>query len=277
MALGGSVRQEGNQAQAVDGGSVGYVNVYDPNSGVWRRAMTLSASAGYTGYQRATIVANTLNNIFSNPSNDLEFITPGWVAGGYAVIWANVTWGIGSTTVGGATYPENLYNTIYTKIVQIQPEDTVYHSTPAHALALTWANTIRGPVNGINVAGQPIYQLNSATNSTDTADFGSWTISYYGAGESQPSLYVANGEFFHTCDLIAAKSPESSFSLNTFIKLTNPSTGGSVIARIVDQTASGLSSASCATIKKGRIDTSYGGTFPALGVTSLSCANVSSP
>ncbi|UOF92427.1 hypothetical protein LSG31_09855 [Fodinisporobacter ferrooxydans] len=277
MSLGGSIRQSGNNARAIDNGNgTGLVQVYNPNSGQWQNAMTLTSASGYTGYQRAQIVAQRLNNIFLNASNDLEFITPGWVGGGYGIIWANVTWGQGSTTVNGTTYPENLYSTTVTNIVQITSSDASYHSSAPYALALEWANNIRGPVNGINVAGNPIYQLNTASNSTDTSDFGSWTISYYGAGEAQPSLYVANGEFFHPCDLIVAKSPESSFSLNTWINLTNTA-GGSIVARIVDQTAPNLSSSSCATIKKGRVDLSKGGTYPALGVQSLQCANVSSP
>jgi hypothetical protein len=141
------------------------------------------------------------------------------------VIWSHVTWGVGSTTVAGKTYEEDLYNTERTNLVQVTSSDLNFYSyytniKSAWQLAFTWANNIRSPIKGINVDDKPIYKLQAATSSTALSDFGKWTVSYYGAGEAQPSLYVATGEFFHTNDLVVAKSPESSFETNTWVKLT---------------------------------------------------------
>lgn len=239
---------------------------------------------------RATIICNTLNNLFDNyPGADLDFITPSYMNNCYVVAWSGVKWfedkSFSTTTTNHGTTYENLYascqinnahyddNYAYSSradnfmvLATVTNDDTQAYGIPAWELALKWANAIRSPINGWNCGKDctkqsvfeenfalTIPQLKTPTQSiSQTASNLGCTI--YGLGEKLPGFNTGNMDLFHTCDLTIAQSPYRKLGYNKWVKITY--NGKSVVARVTDQSS----------LPENKIDLSAGVAY-ALGIT----------
>jgi hypothetical protein len=178
--------------------------------------------AQFTGGTRARAMRDALERLFTIPAADLEFIHMSRLpTGPYVVMWPNVRWiqdDSVTTTVGGCpagteyTTSEALYRTGPRSVIgTVTSDDVRWYGRPAHRIAFLWTNNIRFAVNGWNatkdamptpVAGGVVPVLPAASD----WDFAPVTKAgtYYGYGECQPHFTVANGEIFHTMDLLLA-------------------------------------------------------------------------
>jgi len=171
---------------------------------------------------RARDMRDALNLIFTKPGADLEFIHMTRLSTGpYAVVWPSMKWVFDdsvTTTVGGCpagtpyTTSEDLYRTGPRSVIAtVTSDDVDWYGLPAYKIAFMWTNNIRFAVNGWNatkdampspIASGVVPVLPAATQ----WDFDPVTkaATYYGFGECQPNFTVANGEIFHTMDLLVA-------------------------------------------------------------------------
>lgn len=191
-------------------------------NGSW--AITFADTPSLTGAARATNVANRLVAIFSDwarqPSRDLDFITPSYVSGAYAVICPRVLYPGGPTYLSNPncgftcppdsyparetlspcpsspTYrclPENLYdqsvsvdNVLLDQsfITEITVQDTTLQGMPAWQCAFVFANQIRQflAVGTSNVLGNQVSTLVAPTTSTPAGTIiYTGGATYYGA------------------------------------------------------------------------------------------------
>ncbi|MDP9327499.1 MAG: RlpA-like double-psi beta-barrel domain-containing protein [Actinomycetota bacterium] len=179
--------------------------------------------AQFAGGARARAMRDQLNTLFAKPAADLEFIhmTRRRITDGYAVVWPGVKWyqdDSVTTTVGGCpagtvyTTSEALYkpSPLFT-IATVTADDIAWYGLRAFRIAFLWANNVRFAVSGWNatkdampapVAGGSVPVLPAASD----WDFDPVrrAATYYGYGECQPNFTVANGEIFHTMDLLVA-------------------------------------------------------------------------
>jgi hypothetical protein len=179
--------------------------------------------AQFAGGARARAMRDQLNTLFAKPAADLEFIhmTRRRVTGEYAVVWPGVKWFLDdsvTTRVGNCpagtpyTTSEALYQpSPQSTIATVTSDDSDWYGLPAAKVAFLWTNNVRHAVNGWNatkdampspVAGGAVPVLPAATD----WDFAPVTkkATYYGYGECQPNFTTANGEIFHTMDLLVA-------------------------------------------------------------------------
>ena len=210
--------------------------------------------AQFDGGARARAVRDALAGVFAHPGADLEFIHMTRLpTGPYAVIWPNVRWiedDSVTTTVGGCpagtqyTTSEALYRTgPRVVLATVTSDDVRRYGLPAHEIAFMWTNNIRFAVNGWNatkdasptpVASGVVPVLPSAVD----WDFAPVTkaATYYGYGECQPNFTVANGEIFHTMDLLVAvpfsTRTQVRWQRNQWVKVTYG--GRSCRARLAD-------------------------------------------
>jgi hypothetical protein len=200
--------------------------------------------AQFAGAKRARAARDRLNSLFSKPAADLDFIhmTRRPASGSYEVVWPTVRWdrdGVITTEVGQCsdtatdyTTSEALYSSspLFT-IASVADADRSWYGLPAHEIAFLWTNNIRFAVNGWNatkdvmptpVAGGVIPVLPAATD-WDFAPV-TKTGTYYGYGECQPNFTVANGEIFHTMDLLVAvpysTRGQARWQRNQWVKVT---------------------------------------------------------
>jgi hypothetical protein len=207
----------------------------------------------------ANTLKRNLNDVFSHPAADLEFIHPTKLPdGNYAVVWSGVKWCQGGnckTKVGdcsggkGHTTFEELYKSQGIVVLkQVTQEDMAWYGRAPWKIAHMWANNIRKPITGWNctkgaqppldggpVFGGIILPLHDATD---------WDYppvrmlaTVYGYGECQPSFLTANGEIFHTMDITLAvphRLSSKKWERNQWVKVSNRATGRSVRARLTD-------------------------------------------
>ena len=202
---------------------------------------------------RARAMRDALDALFAKPAADLEFIHMTRLRDGYAVVWPTVKWvqdDSVTTTVGGCpagtpyTTSEKLYKTSpLSTITTITADDVSWYGIPAWEVAFLWTNNIRYAVNGWNATKDsmpsPLFSgvipvLPAATD----WDFDPVTkdATYYGYGECQPNFQTANGEIFHTMDLLVAVPGNATTSprwaRDRWVKITYGRR--SVRARLVD-------------------------------------------
>lgn len=186
--------------------------------------MALASSGGLTGAQRASIVADRLNNIFqdwASSNRDLDFITPSYAGGNYIITCPYVQKNNSSL---GPTYfkvpncgyscppdgyptnntgicapgstrclPENMYNannntdsrtTTQTLIATVTNEDAALYSMARWDVAIQWANAIRAYLNGA---------VDSLGRTVRTLTYPS-----YASGESGKQIYQGPGTYYGT-------------------------------------------------------------------------------
>jgi rare lipoprotein A len=161
-----------------------------------------------------------------------------------------------------------------TIIATVTTADIALLGLNAWEIAYQWANAIRGYVNGWNCSkdstGTTLIANGYIPNLIPVT--GNWSGSAtaisatrYGTGETQPNFSTANGDIFHTCDLVVARpsNTTSTWSLNKWIKITY--NNKSVVARIVD------------TSNIASIDLSGGGVAYALNFPGSGNVTVSAP
>ena len=179
--------------------------------------------AQFPGGASARAMRDRLNDLFAKPAADLQFIHITRRHDGYAVVWPTVKWvedDSVTTTIGGCpagteyTSSERLYKASPLFVISTVTEDDVaWYGVPAWELAFLWANNVRYAVNGWNATknstpgggllfGGVVPVLPAPTD----WDFGPVRkeATRYGYGECQPNFQTANGEIFHTMDLLVA-------------------------------------------------------------------------
>ena len=178
--------------------------------------------AQFAGGSRARAMWDRLASIFAQPGADLEFIhMTRRPRGPYAVVWPTVRWvrdDSVTTTVGGCpagaeyTTSEALNRTgPQTVIGAVGAADVDHYGLAAHEVAFLWTNNIRYAVNGWNATKDampaPVASgVVPVLPASEDWDFAPVTKAgtYYGYGECQPHFTAANGEIFHTMDLLVA-------------------------------------------------------------------------
>lgn len=207
-----------NAARVVAHTGLGYVGVEAIRTdGTWFEM------AQFAGDARARAMRDQLNTLFARPAADLEFIhmTRRRATGEYTVVWPGVRWSLDdsvTTNVGGCpagtpyTTSEALYaSSRLFSIAAVTPHDVAWYGLRPFEIAFMWVNNVRYAVNGWNatkdamptpVASGVVPVLPAATDwDSDTVDR---AATYYGYGECQPNFTMANGEIFHTMDLLIA-------------------------------------------------------------------------
>ena len=269
-------------------------------------------ASGVTRAQTAAARLNSIFTDWATYQRDLDFITPsyeGTLNGGYCVVCPRVLYNNGQYggktyfTQGGCGYscppdgnarsgtglceagsrclPENLYhldNTsddrsiAQTLITPVAIEDEALHGKKRWAIALEFANLIRGAVvagtNG-DALGRTIQQLALANNTapvgtrlhTGSATFyGNPNPPYeQGSTADNPNniccVTTANNDIFHPLDLTIAVANELYDQwANRWLRVDFA--GRSVVARVTDKSGPG-----------GPVDLSYGGVALPLGFT----------
>lgn len=178
--------------------------------------------AQFAAGRRARAMRDALLELFAKPAADLEFIHMTRLPDrAYAVVWPNVKWvPNGSVTTSVSSCPagtpyttkERLYKAspLFT-IAEVTSDDVRRYGRPAHEIAFLWTNNIRFAAHGWNatqdvmptpVAGGTIPLL--PTPKRWTFDPLTRSATRYGYGECQPNFQTANGEIFHTMDLVVA-------------------------------------------------------------------------
>lgn len=290
--------QSSNLARAVQvSAEVGRLEIAsDFTFSFFELAFELPAGGGQTGTQRCAAVANDLNNIvFSQPTNDLEFITPSfahpadtvtWPNGAYALVYAIARCRDGCVTGFldhqsvyeeciytacqlsgcGFTYSQNAKSLWQKDLLYIRPEDQAHYGSGAPwDLALYFANQVRGLVFGRNFLNEPIPQLAIAGLNNYSGSTHVRNSDFYLAGETVNNPWTAcfgGAERAHTCDLTIARDPLiPGLGCNTFVRITLGSR--SVVARVTDAAQSG----------GGKVEGTAGGIGWALQVGSSACIN----
>jgi|GEM_PF-2545786 len=259
---------------------------YVPSTGLYEVTVGSTCSgasavvARMTNGDRAGQLATRLNDVFGKPRAYLDFITPGigsdaFATDQYAVIWSQVTWcpdcSCFTDTNDGRTY--ELVYTGYndkskvTTLITITQADVNLYGKPRWRIALDWANNIRNYVNGWNCTKSPdspnpptlqcsgyICPLEIPTGDATTS--GTVVATRYGEGERLPRFTMRNGDIFHTNDLTIAVHSSLSSLDNKWVRITNPTNGKSVVARVTDRGGS----------TDAPIDLSAGGVGVYLGV-----------
>jgi hypothetical protein len=181
-------------------------------------------AAQFAGGARARRMRDRLDALFAKPAADLEFVhmTRRRVSDEYAVVWPGVKWFLDdsvTTMVGQCSATSEDYITseaLYqpspqSTIATVTREDTRWYGLPAAKVAFLWTNNIRFAVNGWNatkdampspVASGFVPVLPMATDWN--FDAVTKEATFYGYGECQPNFTTANGEIFHTMDLLVA-------------------------------------------------------------------------
>ncbi len=214
--------------------------------------------ARMTNGDRAGQLVTRLNDVFSRPRADLDFITPGigsdaFATDQYAVIWSQVTWcpdcSCFTDTNDGRTY-ERVYTgyndkSKVTTLITITQADVNLYGKPRWRIALDWANNIRAYVNGWNCTkspdspNPPTLQCNGyiCTLKVPTGNYtgsqGTAVATRYGAGEQLPNFAMRNGDIFHTNDLTVAVRSDLSFLDDKWVRISYG--GKSVVARATDR------------------------------------------
>jgi hypothetical protein len=179
--------------------------------------------AQFAGGARARGMRDQLNTLFSKPAADLEFIhmTRRRVSGEYAVVWPRMKWfqdDSVTTTVGDCpagtpyTTSEALYRSspLFT-IATVTADDIAWYGLRAFEIAFLWTNNVRYAVNGWNATKDAMPTPVASGVVPVLPDASGWNFdpvrkaaTYYGYGECQPNFTTANGEIFHTMDLLVA-------------------------------------------------------------------------
>jgi rare lipoprotein A (peptidoglycan hydrolase) len=238
------------------------------NYNVTVNGMTVYTTSSST---TASTIAQRLNNIFSDPNRDLDFITPSFVNGSYVVICPLVRKNQGHKTyfydstsnAANNYYDEKLYENTYwndSRDINQTAILTITNSSRPWVDALQIANNIRYAVTpNFNTAAGKSYisrfTMPSNTSSSVASVISSAAIlQYYGhpCQGTQPGTTstcgtltvqniwgaaVSNGEVFHPCDLTAAMTSTNSWNTtyrNKFVKVTNLSNGQSIVVRVTD-------------------------------------------
>jgi hypothetical protein len=225
-------------------------------------------------YSRCQTIAGRLNNIFSDPNRDLDFITPTYTDGYYGVCCPLVRKNVDQITYlydsdgsnGWRSYPEKLYETTnwsdsrnsnQTAIATILPSE----SNVPWLAAINLANYIRNAVNlNFNDAAgrSTCQQFTVPSNSGPSTSLisSSAYCAYYGHPcqglEPGTTSYcpelgyrvqnilnttVGNGEVLHPQDLTCAMTSTNNWDSlyrNKFVKVTNLSTSQSIVVRVTD-------------------------------------------
>lgn len=217
----------------IDGQDYGQVKVTN-SAGSTSTVMGLAPSGGSTGYQRALIVRDRLNNLFASGSN-LEFITPGIRNGEYVV--HHVPW---SATLAGGSL-----------IVTATNEDSSHHGMTRWYLTLVWANAVRTAIDKpalcTDLAGNPgrlqlvdagKQGVNPVVATLDT------TATYY--SYETPYRTTASMECWHPYDNSCAMyamtvadscpgDPAKYVPFGTYVRVTNKNNNVSIIVRVNDR------------------------------------------
>jgi hypothetical protein len=207
-----------NAARTVQHTDLGYVGVEcETTSGTWFEV------AQFTSGARAHSMRDQLNQMFSSPAADLEFVHMTRLVSSdrYAVVWPTVKWvqddsvttAVGDCPAGTPyTTSERLYQTKpLLTIAEVTKDDAVRYGLPAHRVAFLWTNNIRFAMHGWNATKDAMPTPIAAGGVPLLPEASDWAYdpvkraaTYYGYGECQPNFTVANGEIFHTMDLLVA-------------------------------------------------------------------------
>ena len=203
--------------------------------------MTLAASGGLTGLQRAQTIRDRLNNLFASGAN-FEFITPGATTGGDYVV-RHTAWGSNSPT----------------NLATVTNEDVAYWSglgiTTRHRLSLEWANKIRDAIDRPSLCVNPDtgisgnLLLTGGYNGVNpvVSTWASTTASWYGYETAYRPTW--SGECWHpydnTCAIWAMSEADTCQNLTNYvpmgvyIRVTNLTSGANygkqVIVRVTDR------------------------------------------
>jgi len=224
-----------------------------------------------TSSAEANLIRDRLNLIFSDTNRDLDFITPTYANGSYAVCCPLVRKNAGQTTyfASGGSHPEKLYESTNWSDSGIAATQSAILTIPSGATApwydaLAIANLIRKSIslnfndaNGKSSCQQLVVPANKKATVASVIS-ASAQLEYYGeqcqgstsaasvacphTGISVQKIqnpYTFNGEVFHPQGLTAAMTSTNNWNTtykDKFVKVTNlANTSKSIVVRVTDK------------------------------------------